>query len=104
MGFFRRIGSRFKKAKSIGSRIASKTSIGLRKVGHALDRVSGIGAKIGAVAQVAGFVTGNPVLAGVGRGISTVSGGLKQAGRASSLGNRGIKKIKGGKKQATQFR
>ena len=63
MGFFKKIGHKFKKGKHIGSKIGHGLAIGARKVGKTIQKVA---EKAGPLLQTLGTITGQPEILALG--------------------------------------
>lgn len=92
MGFFKKIGSRLKKAKHLGQRISHGASIGLRKFGNTANRVSDITGK------VAGYLNAipNPIAQSAGKLLGTASDVGSSVGKISKMGSKTLKQVSEG--------
>ena len=82
MGLFKKIGHRLRGVKRIGQRFAHNSAIGLRKVGHTLQKASEMGTKVGGALSIIGGATGLAPLTAAG---AAISAGGAMAGKAGSL-------------------
>ena len=94
MGFLKRIGHKFHKAKHIGSRIAHVTAIGLRKGGNTIKRVAEIAGKAAPYIKMAGAI--DPRLKGLGELAEEASHVGKQMGDLVKSSGRGFEQASKG--------
>jgi hypothetical protein len=80
MGIFKHIGSKLKKARRIGEKVAHGVAIGLRKGGKALQKGAQIASKIQPVLQQA-----SGIVPGAAQLNKLVGAGVKLADRAGKL-------------------